>query len=299
MRILLLGANGQVGFALHRSLVAHGEIVATTRSGRLPGSNARCEVADLDQPHSLDALVRRVAPDLVVNAAAYTAVDKAESDRESAWRINAEAVEVLARACTTRGIPLVHYSTDYVFPGDAERPWREDDPTAPLGVYGASKLGGEEAIRSGGCQHLILRTAWVYGARGHNFLRTMLRLGADRDQLRVVSDQIGCPTPAVWIAQATALAISRMGDHSGTWNLVAGGETSWHGFATAIFEDAVHAGLLERAPEVLPVPTSEYPTPARRPAYSRLDTDRLDGDFGIKLPDWRDGVRQVIGELAD
>lgn len=299
MRILLLGANGQVGFALHRSLVAHGEIVATTRSGLLPGSNAPCEMADLDQPHSLDALVRRVAPDLVVNAAAYTAVDKAESDQESAWRINAEAVEVLARACTTRGIPLIHYSTDYVFPGDAERPSREDDPTAPLGVYGASKLGGEEAIRSSGCQHLILRTAWVYGARGHNFLRTMLRLGADRDELRVVSDQFGSPTPAVWIAQATALAVSRMDDHSGTWNLVAGGETSWHGFATAIFEDAVHAGLLGRAPEVLPVPTSEYPTPARRPAYSRLDTGRLDRDFGIKLPSWRDGVRQVIGELAD
>lgn len=299
MRILLLGANGQVGFALHRSLVAHGEIVATTRSGRLPGSNAPCEAADLGQPHTMDALVRRVAPDLVVNAAAYTGVDKAESDQESAWRVNAEAVEVLAQACATLAIPLVHYSTDYVFPGDADRPWLEDDPTAPLGVYGASKLAGEDAIRSSGCQHLILRTAWVYGARGHNFLRTMLRLGADRTQLRVVADQVGSPTPAGWIAQATALAISRMGSHSGTWNLVAGGETSWHGFAVAIFEDAIRSGLIERAPEVVPVPTSEYPTPARRPAYSCLDTGRLARDFDIRLPGWRDGVRQVIGELAD
>lgn len=298
MRILLLGANGQVGFALHRSLVAHGEIIATTRSGRLPGSNAACEVADFDQPQALDALVQRAGPDLVVNAAAYTAVDKAEGEPEAAHRANAEAVDVLARACAARGTPLIHYSTDYVFPGDATRPWREDDATAPLGVYGATKLAGEEAIRASGCQHLILRTAWVYGARGHNFLRTMLRLGAERDQLRVVADQVGSPTPAVWIAQATAFAVSRMDGHSGTWNLVAGGETSWHGFATAIFEDAVHAGLIERAPEVLPVPSSEYPTPARRPAYSRLDTGRLGRDFGIELPDWRHGVQQVIGELA-
>lgn len=297
MRILLTGANGQVGFALHRSLVAHGKIVPTTRSGYMPGG-ATCETADFDQPHSLEALVERVAPDLVVNAAAYTAVDKAESEPDTAHRANAEAVDAVARACAARKIPLVHYSTDYVFPGNAERPWRENDATAPLGVYGASKLAGEEAIRTSGCQHLILRTAWVYGARGHNFLRTMLRLGADRDELRVVADQVGSPTPAVWIAQATALALTRLADQSGTWNLVAGGETSWHGFAEAIFEEATRAGLLERAPVVLPVPSSEYPTPARRPAYSRLDTTLLARDFGIRLPDWREGLRQVIGELA-
>src|SRR5690606_35549765 len=171
---------------------------------------------------------------------------------------------VLALACAKRGIPLVHYSTDYVFPGTAERPWREDDPTGPLGVYGATKLAGEEAIRASGCQHLILRTAWVYGARGHNFLRTMLRLGAERDELRVVADQVGSPTPAAWIAQTTALALARLADQSGTWNLLASGETSWHGFADAIFESATHAGLLERAPGVVPVSSSEYPTPARR-----------------------------------
>lgn len=297
MRTLLTGANGQVGFALHRSLVAHGEVVPTTRSGRLPG-NAACETADFDQPDSLGALVERVAPDLVVNAAAYTAVDKAEGEPDAAHRANAEAVDALARACADLGIPLVHYSTDYVFPGNTERPWREDDPTAPLGVYGASKLAGEEAIRTSGCQHLILRTAWVYGARGHNFLRTMLRLGAERDELRVVSDQVGSPTPAAWIAQATALALTRLADHSGTWNLVAGGGTSWHGFAEAIFASATQAGLLERAPKVVAVPSSEYPTPAKRPAYSRLDTSRLARDFGIWLPDWHEGLQQVIGELA-
>ena len=299
MRILLLGANGQVGFALHRSLVAHGEIVPTTRSGRLPGNYAACETADFDQPGSLAGLVERVAPDLVVNAAAYTAVDKAESEPDAARRANADAVESLARTCATRAIPLVHYSTDYVFPGDAARPWREDDSTAPLGVYGATKLAGEEAIRASGCQHLIFRTAWVYGAYGHNFLRTMLRVGAKRDELRVVDDQIGSPTPAAWIAQSTALALTRMEDRSGTWNLVASGETSWHGFAEAIFGNAARAGLIERPPNVLPVPSTEYPTPARRPAYSRLDTSRLARDFGIELPDWLKGVQQVIGELAN
>lgn len=297
MRILLTGANGQVGFALHRSLAAHGEVVPTTRSGRLPG-NAPCEAADFDKPDALAALVKRVDPDLVVNAAAYTAVDKAEEEPDAAYRANAEAVDALAQACAALHIPLVHYSTDYVFPGDSSRPWRESDPTAPLGVYGASKLAGEEAVRASGCQHLILRTAWVYGARGHNFLRTMLRLGAEREELRVVADQVGSPTPAAWIAQATALALARLTDQSGTWNLVAGGETSWHGFAGGIFEDALQAGLMQRAPVVLPVPSSGYPTPARRPAYSRLDTSRMSRDFGIALPDWREGVRQVIGELS-
>lgn len=299
MRTLLLGANGQVGFALHRSLVAHGEVVPTTRSGKLPGSNAACESADLDRPDSLAGLVARISPDIVINAAAYTAVDKAESEPEAAHRANAESVGALARACASQGIPLVHYSTDYVFPGDASRPWREDDPTAPLGVYGASKLAGEEAIRDSGCRHLIFRTAWVYGARGHNFLRSMLRLGAERDELRVVADQIGSPTPAAWIAQATALALARLGERNGTWNLVAGGQTSWHGFAEAIFQAAVQSGLLERAPSTLPIASSEYPTPARRPAYSKLDPGRLERDFAIRLPDWRAGVLEVIGELSE
>lgn len=298
MRILLLGANGQVGHALHRSLVGLGDIVATTRSGRLPGSQAPCPVADLDRPAALPALIAGVAPDVVVNAAAHTAVDRAESEPDAAFRINAEAVGALADACHARGALLVHYSTDYVFPGDADRPWREDDATAPLGVYGASKLAGEDAVRASGCAHLILRTAWVYGARGHNFLRTMLRLGAERDELKVVADQVGSPTPAPWIAQATALALARRGAQSGTWHLVAGGETSWHGFAGAIFEDARRAGLIDRVPTVHAVGSDAYPTAARRPAYSRLDTGKLAADFGIRLPDWRDGLRQVIAELA-
>lgn len=298
MRILLTGANGQVGHALHRSLIGLGEVVPTTRSGRLPGSNAPCEAADFNQPARLAGLVERLEPDVVVNAAAYTAVDKAESDGDAAFRANAEAVGVLAGACKARAALLVHYSTDYVFPGDDARPRLEDDPVAPLGVYGASKLAGEEAIRDSGCRHLLFRTAWVYGPRGHNFLRTMLRLGAERDELRVVSDQIGSPTPAPWIAQATALAISEAAGRSGTWNLVAGGETSWYGFAKAIFEDAQRAGVIEKEPNVVAVGTSEYPTPARRPAYSRLDTGKLSRDFGINLPDWRQGVTQVIADQA-
>lgn len=192
MTILLLGANGQVGHELRRSLVALGDVVATTRSGTLPDGGA-CEVADFDQPDSLAALVERIAPIAVVNAAAYTAVDKAEDDEAAAFRTNAEAPGVLARACASRGIPFVHYSTDYVFDGRGTRPYREDDAVDPLGVYGASKRAGEDAVRAAGGVHLILRTAWVYGLHGHNFLRTMLRVGAEREELRVVADQIGTP----------------------------------------------------------------------------------------------------------
>src|SRR5690554_5769981 len=232
MRILLLDANGQLGYALHRSLVGLGDIIATTRSGQLPGSRAPCEVADLEQPRQLEALVVRTAPDVVVNAAAYTAVDKAETDSGKAHRVNAEAVSVLAQACAARNALLLHYSTDYVFSGDSDRPWREDDPTAPLGVYGASKLAGEEAIRASGCRHMILRTAWLFGPRGGNFLTTMLRLAAEREQLRVVADQVGSPTPAAWVAQASALLVSRAeGKPSGTWHVAAAGGASWHQFA--------------------------------------------------------------------
>lgn len=297
-RILLLGANGQLGFELHRSLSPLGEIAATTRSGTLPGG-AACETADLDRPQDLPALLARIAPDLVVNAAAYTAVDRAEDESAAAFRANAEAVAVLAEACARRNALFVHYSTDYVFDGSSRRPWREDDQTAPLGVYGASKRAGEVAIRSSGCRHLLLRTAWVYAARGQNFLRTMLRLAAERDALRVVVDQSGAPTPARWIAAATALALVKgVPSGSGIWNLVASGETSWHGFSEAIVADAVTAGLLERAPQIVPIATAEFPTKARRPAYSGLDTSKLADDFGLHLPDWREGCRQVIMEIA-
>jgi dTDP-4-dehydrorhamnose reductase len=273
VRILLVGANGQVGHELRRSLAPLGDVVATTRSGRLDDDTA-CETLDLASTDAIEPLVERVAPDLVVNAAAYTAVDRAESEPEPAMRVNAEAPTRLATVCARRGTPLVHYSTDYVFDGSATMPYAEDAPTAPLGVYGVSKLRGEEAVRVSGAPHLILRTAWVYGLHGHNFLRTMLRLGAERDTLRVVADQFGCPTPAWLIADVTAQLV-RDGSGEGTLHLVAGGRTSWHGFAEAIFEEAVDRGLLPRAPAVEAIATSEYPTPARRPAYSVLDTTAL------------------------
>jgi len=293
--ILLLGANGQLGQELRRALAPLGTIVATTRSGALPDGSA-CEVADFDQPASLTALLDRVRPALVVNAAAYTAVDRAEDDREAAFRANAEAPGVLAHWCAQAGVPLVHYSTDYVFDGQGTRPYREDDATAPLGVYGASKLAGEQAIRAAGGRHLIFRTAWVYASHSANFLRTMLRVGAERDVLRVVADQVGTPTPAALIADVTAQALQHDGALSGTWHLTAKGETSWHGFAEAIFADAVATGVLPRAPNVEAISTAEYPTPAKRPAYSHLDVAKLEQDFGVTLPHWQDGLKRVIAD---
>ena len=294
MTVLLFGGNGQVGHELRRSLRALGDVVVTTRSGELP-EGAHCEVADFDCPDSLAALVQRVAPAIVVNAAAYTAVDKAEDDVDAAFRTNAEAPGVLARACALRDIPFVHYSTDYVFDGQGSRPYREDDPTAPLDVYGASKLAGEDAIRAAGGRHLILRTAWVYGQHGHNFMKTMLRLGAERDELRVVADQVGTPTPAALIADVTTELLGLRDAPSGTFHLTPRGETSWHGFAEAILEEALARGLIPRAPKVIPIATSDYPTRARRPGYSRLDIGRLEQVLGRALPEWRTGLRQVLG----
>ena len=293
MKLLLLGGNGQVGRELRHSLAPLGELVVATREG-----GAGDVAADFDAPESLAALVAGSAPDVVVNAAAYTAVDQAETDREAAFRVNAEAPAALARACAGRGALLVHYSTDYVFDGNATRPYREDDPTAPLGVYGESKLAGEAAIRESGARHAILRTAWVYAVHGRNFLRTMLRLAGERDALRVVADQVGAPTPASWIADATAAMLRRGIDGAGTWHVVADGETSWHGFASAIMREAVAAGLLARTPSVLPIGTADYPTPARRPAYSVLDTARLQRDFGLRPPGWETGLRATVRELA-
>jgi dTDP-4-dehydrorhamnose reductase len=291
---LLLGANGQVGNELRRSLAAMGEVVPTTRSGQLP-DGGRCEIADFDRPDTLVELVERIQPTVVINAAAYTAVDKAEDDIEAAFRANAEAPGVLARACADRGIPFVHYSTDYVFDGQGTRPYREDDATSPLGVYGASKLAGEEAVREAGGRHVILRTAWVYGQYGHNFLRTMLRVGADRDELRVVADQSGTPTPASLIADVTVELLRQQTEVSGTFHLTPRGETSWHGFAEAIFDEAVAQGLLARAPRVLAITTADYPTRAKRPSYSRLDVGKLEQQLGRPLPDWRTGLQQVLG----
>ena len=295
MRILLLGGNGQVGGELRRSLAPLGDVVVATRDGMLTGG-ASCEVADFNRPASLPALVERIAPDVVVNAAAHTQVDRAESEREAAFRANAEAPAMLAAACAQRGALLVHYSTDYVFDGRGTRAYREDDATSPLGVYGASKLAGEQAIRAAGAPHMVLRTAWVYAAHGRNFLRTMLRLAAERDELRVVADQCGTPTPAALIADVTAQLLARVPARSGLWHLTATGETSWHGFAEAIVSGAHARGLVARVPRVLPITTADYPTPAARPARSVLDCSALQRDFGIALPDWREGLDKTLDE---
>lgn len=296
MTFLVLGANGQVGRELLRALVPLGQVVATTRSGTL-ADGTPCETADFDCPEALPALLDRLQPQAVVNAAAYTAVDRAEQEPEAAFRANAQAPGVIARWCAQAGVPLVHYSTDYVFDGQGARPYREDDATAPLGVYGASKLAGEQAVRDAGGSHLILRTAWVYAAHGKNFLRTMLRLADERDALRVVADQLGSPTSAALIADVTAQLLQRDVLPTGTWHLTASGQTSWHGFAEAIVTQAHAMGLLARAPRVLPIATRDYPTPAKRPAYSVLDNRKLQQDFSVVLPDWQLGLQQVLQEI--
>jgi len=297
MTVLVLGGNGQVGQELLRALAPLGPVVATTRSGRLPDGSP-CETADFGQPGSLPALLDRVQPSVVVNAAAYTAVDRAEQDIEAAFAANAQAPGVIARWCQAQGVPFVHYSTDYVFDGEGSAPYREDEPTAPLGVYGTSKRDGEDAVRAAGGRHLIFRTAWVYAEHGANFLRTMLRLAAERDHLRVVADQIGTPTPAALIADVTALALQHPAALSGTWHLTASGQTSWHGFAEAIFAEALATGVLHRVPVVEAIPGAEYPTPARRPAWSVLDNSALQQALGIVLPPWQDGLKQVMAAIA-
>ena len=297
MKLLVLGGNGQVGFELLRSLAPLGEVLATTRTGQLPDGRP-CITADLSDLASLPALLDRAEADVVVNATAYTAVDKAESQPGLAHRINAEAPAALAAACATAGIGLVHFSTDYVFDGEGSRPYREDDATAPLGVYGASKWAGEQAVRDSGAEHRIFRLSWVYGPRGANFLLTMLRLARERGHLRVVADQVGAPTAAHRIADGVARSLVRQPRATGTWHLSAEGQASWHDFAAAIFDGAVERGLLASAPGLEAIPGSAYPTPARRPAYSRLDTGRFQRDFGLHIGDWRQGLGEVLDQLA-
>ena len=301
MRTLLLGANGQVGFELARSLAPLGELVCASRDGKMPGG-AACLAADLGSPASLAAALDSTQADVIVNAAAYTAVDRAEDEPQLAQRINARALAEIGAWAASNNALVVHYSTDYVFDGSGTKPYRESDPVAPLGVYGASKLAGEIALRASGCNHLILRTAWVYAARGHNFLRTMLRLARDRDELRIVADQHGAPTPARLISAATAAVLAqRMGGREmqpGTYHLCAAGQCTWFDFAGAIFARAHAARLIERVPRLVPIATADYPTPARRPAYSVLDCSRIRDAFGLCLPTWQAGLDAVIGELA-
>ncbi|GLT24061.1 NAD(P)-dependent oxidoreductase [Zoogloea oryzae] len=296
MKILLLGKNGQVGWELQRSLAPLGEVIALDHDGA-PGLSG-----DFAQPESLAATVRDVAPDLIVNAAAHTAVDKAESEPELARAINALAPGVLAREAAALGALLVHYSTDYVFDGSGNAPWVEDAPTGPLSVYGATKREGEQLIRDSGCRHLIFRTSWVYAARGGNFAKTMLKLAAERDALTIIDDQHGAPTGAELLADVTAHA-ARMTlvspDLAGTYHLAAGGETTWHGYARHVIEFARARGVaIKVAPDAIrPVPTSAFPTPAKRPANSRLDTRKLQQAFGLVLPPWQSGVERMLNEI--
>lgn len=305
--ILLLGANGQLGrsFLEHDALSTLGNIVAASRDGtRFDGGPA--EVADLSSPATLPALLDRVRPGIIVNTAAYTAVDRAEQEEPLATTVNGEAVGVIARWAAANHALVVHYSTDYVFDGNAIAPYAVDATTAPLGAYGRSKLVGEHALRTSGADHLLLRTAWVYAPHGHNFLRTMLRLGAERDELRVVADQQGAPTSTDLIVQATCAALTtwqhadtaqRAGMH-GTYHLVASGYTNWHGFASAIFDKAQARGLISRAPRMLPIATADYPTPAKRPAWSVLDNQGFQQRFGYALADWQAGLDHVLDILA-
>lgn len=294
MKILLLGGRGQVGWELQRALAPLGAVTALdTRS---------TPAADFDRPDALPGLLDALAPDLIVNAAAHTAVDRAESEPERVQRINAEAPGELARWAAARGAWLVHYSSDYVFDGRGDRRHDEADATGPLSVYGRSKLEAERCIAASGCLHLILRTSWVYAARGDNFARTMLRLAAERDTLRVVDDQIGAPTGAELLADVTAHALRRARAQpalAGLYHCVAGGQTSWHGYACHVIEWARARGLPVKvaADAIVPVPSSDYPTAARRPLNSRLATDKLQAAFDLVLPPWQAGVERMLQEI--
>jgi len=292
-RILLIGADGQVGWELRRTLAPLGHLIAASPDGTW-GLRV-----DLTDPRTTGKLVRESAPDAVVNAAAYTAVDKAEEEGELARRINAEAPGLLGELVHRRGVPIVHYSTDFVFSGNAERPYREDDEPGPLNLYGETKLGGEQSLTATGADAVILRTSWVYGVRGTNFLRTMLRLFDEREELRVVDDQIGAPTWSRMLAEVTAQILSRILEGSldparvkGIYHATNGGRTSWFDFARAILDISGHHCRL------LPIPTREYPAPARRPAYSVLDNTKLRETFGLALPDWEVSLRQCLEDLG-
>ena len=296
MKILLFGKGGQVGWELQRSLAPLGELIALEFD-----SADYC--GDFTKLAGLAETVRKVRPDVIVNAAAHTAVDKAESEPDLVRMINALAPGVLADEAEKLGAWLIHYSTDYVFDGSGTTPWKETDATGPLGVYGKTKLEGEQAVAR--CtRHLIFRTSWVFAARGANFAKTMLRLAAERDQLRVIEDQIGAPTGAELLADVTAHALRSCianPDLAGMYHLVADGETNWHAYARFVIDYARTAGQsLRVTPECIePIPTSAYPTPARRPLNSRLDTRKLQAAFGLRLPPWQVGVERMLAEILD
>ena len=295
MRILVTGATGQVGGALVDVLGPLFPVIATGR-----------DQLDLARPTDIGAALDRIAPSLVINPAAYTAVDRAEDERPLAFQVNAEAAGTIARWAAARGVPLIHFSTDYVFDGVNNRPWREDDPTNPLSVYGASKLAGEDAIRSAGGPHLIIRTSWVYAARGANFLRTIARLGRERRELRIVADQCGAPTSARLIAEVVASMLrqdlaavqERFAASGNLVNVAGSGETSWHGFAVAVVGGLKARGVTLAVENIVPIATADYPTKARRPANSRFDLTRLHEVFRITTPEWHVALEPELDRLA-
>lgn len=291
MNILLLGKNGQVGWELQRSLAPLGRVTALGH-----------DEADFTEPDQVLAHVRSLRPDVIVNAVAHTAVDKAESEPERARLINASTPGLLGQAAARLGAWLIHYSTDYVFDGSGTRPWTEADAPVPLSVYGRTKLEGEQLIAQSGCRHLILRTSWVYAARGGNFAKTMLRLAQERERLTVIDDQWGAPTGADLLADVTAHAIRHLQRHpqdGGLYHCVAGGETTWHAYANYVLTQArkAQSAIQIKAEEVMPVPTSAFPTPARRPHNSRLDCRKLETTFGLLLPHWQQGVARMMTEV--
>jgi dTDP-4-dehydrorhamnose reductase len=295
MRILVTGVTGQVGKTLIKRLYRLGDVVPADRS-----------VLNLAEPGTLPEALDRLSPDLIVNPAAYTAVDRAEDERELAFIVNAEAPGVMARWASRMQIPLVHFSTDYVFDGQGETPWHENSPPAPLSAYGASKLAGEEAIRAGNGPHLIVRTSWVYAATGVNFLRTIARLACERTELKIVADQIGAPTSAEVIADTIAVILAadstnlpqRFARANGLVNIAASGETSWHGFAVRIVEGLRARGIKLAVQSIAPLRTEEFPTRAKRPHNSRLDLTRLNEAFGLITPSWTDSLEPALDKLA-
>jgi len=295
MKILLTGCNGQVGWELGRALLPLGEVITNSRS--------QVDLSDLD---GLRCIVQKYSADVIVNAAAYTAVDKAETEKDLAFLINAEAPGVLAEEAKRTGALLVHYSTDYVFDGAKISAYAEDDVPNPANIYGQSKLAGEKAIQATGADYLILRTSWVYAARGHNFLKSILRLAAEREELNIVADQIGSPTWARLIAETTAHVLRQSllerhtGDfNSGLYNLTSTGETSWHGFAQMIVDYARQQGNQTLKNRIInSIPTKDYPLPAKRPVNSRLSTDRLEQHFGLKMPAWDQALKLCMEDIA-
>lgn len=308
MRILLLGANGQLGrtFLDVGTRAARHEWISSSREGTLSGGGHGV-AADLGEPDALPAVLDRIRPDVIINAAAYTAVDKAEDEEALATRINGDAPGIIGCWAAARDVLVLHYSTDYVFAGMQAEPYLPDAETGPLNAYGRSKLAGERALRASGARHLILRTGWVYAAHGKNFLCTMLRLGAEREELRVVADQHGAPTDTALIVNASLAALESW-QHAdtptraklaGTHHLVASGSTTWHGFASAIFVQAKDLGLLTQVPRVIPIASAEFPTPAQRPHWSLLDNGGFQRQFGFPLPGWQQRLHSVLCDLRD